>query len=219
MLLENLKETGYAVFGFESDRTAASHRINAWISRRWPGLAGSFDQHHPLPQRVIRFFLKGLLVIASRQRWAFLRTALMSRPAATAHELDRYIDALPVAEVRLIGHSAGAIAATMVSRNPKVSSICCFGYPFKHPDRPSERYRTRHLAAVTKPLLIVQGTSDPYGNNAAHVAPLLPPSAQVVWLNCDHDYSSLGVADYDAVWTALTVSLGMGIGSSAATPA
>ena len=120
-----------------------------------------------------------------------------------AQELDGFINGLPVKQVHFITHSAGGIAATKISAHRKVSSICCFGYPFKHPDHPVESYRIEHLGAVAKPLLIIQGNSDEYGSDPAYIASMLPQAAQIVSVECTHDYDHLSEAEFEKAWTAL----------------
>lgn len=121
-----------------------------------------------------------------------------------AQELDGYINELPVKQVHFITHSAGGIAATKISANPKIRSICCFGYPFKHPEHPIESYRIEHLGAVAKPLLVIQGKSDAYGSDPVHIAKMLPQAAQIVSLDCNHDYNPLSDAEFEKAWMALS---------------
>lgn len=49
--------------------------------------------------------------------------------------------------------------------NYLMDAVVCFGYPF-HPPGKLDRWRTAHLANITRPLLIVQGTRDPFGKPA-----------------------------------------------------
>lgn len=46
-----------------------------------------------------------------------------------------------------------------------MDAVVCYGYPF-HPPGKLDRWRTEHLAHITCPLLIVQGTRDPFGKPA-----------------------------------------------------
>jgi len=46
-----------------------------------------------------------------------------------------------------------------------IDAVVCYGYPF-HPPGKFDRLRTEHLAHITCPLLIVQGTRDPFGKPA-----------------------------------------------------
>ncbi len=66
-------------------------------------------------------------------------------------------------EITLIGRSAGAIVATMVSLQHPIHKIISLGYPFKHPDFEEEAYRHEHLKKVNTPMLIIQGLQDIYG--------------------------------------------------------
>jgi len=46
-----------------------------------------------------------------------------------------------------------------------MNAVVCYGYPF-HPPGKLDRWRTAHMATITRPLLIVQGTRDPFGKPA-----------------------------------------------------
>jgi predicted alpha/beta-hydrolase family hydrolase len=91
-------------------------------------------------------------------------------------------------ELYLLTHSAGGIAATKIAGEERIERIICFGYPFKHPRRPEESYRTEHLASVTKPVLILQGYCDEYGSDPKALSHYLPPSISLETLDCDHNY-------------------------------
>jgi hypothetical protein len=71
----------------------------------------------------------------------------------------------------VIGRSSGAIVATRtaVYHAPDLLGVVALGYPFRHPQRPQEPYRTEHLPLLRCPTLILQGDRDEYGD-AAHGA-------------------------------------------------
>ncbi len=46
-----------------------------------------------------------------------------------------------------------------------IDAVVCYGYPFHPPGKPGQ-WRTAHLPDLTCPLLIVQGTRDPFGRPA-----------------------------------------------------
>jgi predicted alpha/beta-hydrolase family hydrolase len=167
-----------------------------------PKIAVSVDGSHPLHRRAMRFCIKGALVVAGKRRWSFIKAAFSTPSATAARELEMFIEALPLDHIHLVGHSAGGIAATRISKNSKVKSVSCFGYPFKHPQRPAERYRTEHLSSVSKPLLIIQGISDEYGAADDHRDAVLPRECRIVTLDCDHDYSDLHELDFHRAWKA-----------------
>ena len=60
------------------------------------------------------------------------------------------------------GRIASQIAADPSVRT-KVAGLLFLGYPL-HPPRRPERRRDEHLAAITAPMLFVQGGRDPCGN-------------------------------------------------------
>ncbi len=62
------------------------------------------------------------------------------------------------------GKSMGGRMASVLASDgvDSVDGVVCFGYPF-HPPGKLDRWRTNHLSAIRCPLLIVQGTRDPFG--------------------------------------------------------
>lgn len=82
----------------------------------------------------------------------------------------------------------GRVASLLMAENPELAAACvCLGYPF-HPAGKPERLRTDHLAAIKKPLLIVQGTRDALGNQQEVTGYALPDCIQWLWLDDgDHD--------------------------------
>lgn len=207
-IVQKLQDHGYTVHWFESDRSKASFRINARMHKVWPGLSGD-PQALPTLRRVLRYAIKSILALIDVNRAAFIRAAFVSRPNMAAYELSSFLDQMPHRAADLIAHSAGGIAATKVSANAKIGRIICFGYPFQHPERGPEAYRTSHLSSVRKPLLILQGTADTYGREPAHFSALLPSSSTVTMLECDHNYSALKPTDFDRAWATVSDFVGL----------
>jgi predicted alpha/beta-hydrolase family hydrolase len=85
------------------------------------------------------------------------------------------------------GKSMGGRIASMVADAADVDALICLGYPFHPPGRP-ERLRTAHLAGLTTPALIVQGTRDPFGTREEVEGYTLSPSIRVHWIE-DGDHS------------------------------
>ena len=77
-------------------------------------------------------------------------------------------------------------------KNSRIDAVVCYGYPF-HPPGKLDRWRTEHLAHITCPLLIVQGTRDPFGKPAeleAQSAALA--NGELRWLEGgNHDFQPL----------------------------
>lgn len=56
----------------------------------------------------------------------------------------------------------GRMASILASERKGIDGVACFGYPFHPPGKP-DRWRTGHFHGLTSPMLIVQGTRDPFG--------------------------------------------------------
>lgn len=102
------------------------------------------------------------------------------------------IDALK-ADGKLIigGKSMGGRVASMIADEMqaagKISGLVCLGYPF-HPMGKPDQLRTAHLANMTCPALIVQGTRDIMGTRDEVAGYTLSPAIDMLWLeDGDHD--------------------------------
>jgi predicted alpha/beta-hydrolase family hydrolase len=133
------------------------------------------------------------------------------RSPAPAHQLDAAWTAVvaelragPLADVRLVtgGRSSGARVACRTAAACDALGVLCLAFPLHPPGRP-ERTRLGELEAVDRPVLIVQGVSDPFG---------MPPAAErergrsreVVTVPGDHSLKR----DPAAVAAAVTAWLG-----------
>jgi predicted alpha/beta-hydrolase family hydrolase len=81
------------------------------------------------------------------------------------------------------GKSMGGRIATQVAaadRALPIAGLVLLGYPLHPPGRPTER-RDKHLPAVGRPMLVVQGTRDAFGTPAelAPVMDAIGPSASI----------------------------------------
>ena len=96
-----------------------------------------------------------------------LRCGLHAPPASVEERVALLHRAVPAdqrrQEVILAGRSAGARAVTLFACLRPVSAVICLSYPFREPGLLLEPERFAHLATITTPTLIVQGTEDPYG--------------------------------------------------------
>lgn len=89
------------------------------------------------------------------------------------------------------GKSMGGRVASMVAdelfASGKILGLLCLGYPFHPPAKP-DQLRTRHLAALKTPTLIVQGTRDEFGTLEEVPNYELSESIELLWLeDGDHD--------------------------------
>jgi uncharacterized protein len=96
------------------------------------------------------------------------------RSAAPAPQLDTawkaVIEQLPLQGLALItgGRSSGARVACRTAAETNATAVLCLAFPVHPPGKP-EKTRLSELDAVTVPVLVVQGTADPFG---------MPPEAQ-----------------------------------------
>ena len=111
---------------------------------------------------------EGLRVARFEFAYMAARRSGQRRPPPKAETVNpEYIAAIDTlgAKGKLIigGKSMGGRVASMVADEMhdagRVAGLICLGYPFHPPGRP-DRTRTEHLAALTTPTLIVQGTRD-----------------------------------------------------------
>jgi hypothetical protein len=120
------------------------------------------------------------------------------RSPAPAAQLDTawraVIAALPFSGPRLItgGRSSGARVACRTAADTGATGVLCLAFPLHPPGRP-EKTRLDELEAVTVPVLIVQGVSDPFG------MPPDGPGRTVVQVKGNHSLSSDAAALADAI--------------------
>jgi hypothetical protein len=100
--------------------------------------------------------------------WEVHHSAPKDQPVPIPARLDMLAEAIhqadPNHEIFLVGRSSGARTVTLfASRNPRITAVACFCYPFRVPHRYLEPERFAHLATLTTPTLLIQGASDPYG--------------------------------------------------------
>jgi predicted alpha/beta-hydrolase family hydrolase len=86
------------------------------------------------------------------------------------------------------GKSLGGRMATMIADEVGARGVLCFGYPFHPPGQPA-KLRTAHLETLRTPLLIVQGSRDPFGSEEEVGTYALSASIRVEWIpGGDHSF-------------------------------
>jgi len=95
------------------------------------------------------------------------------------------------------GKSMGGRMASYLASEPDMSDslngCVCFGYPFHPPSRP-ERWRVDQFGRFCCPVLIVQGTRDPFGkqDEVSHCQALSGTNVRLHWLEGgNHDFVPL----------------------------
>ncbi|WP_232493939.1 alpha/beta family hydrolase [Novosphingobium kaempferiae] len=201
-ILLRLEAEGYRLHWFESDYIRSYDRMTTTIARRWPSLA-TWGVNDTLVRRLARVTLRLAMIAGDAHRFDHLYVRLFGQPANNARQLRMLLDATPEGEVHFVTHSAGGISVTRIADHPSVARIACFGYPFQRPGNRPEAFRTAHLPSVGKPLMIVQGDTDPYGSDPAEFRRHLPRDAQVISLACDHDCDGLSHDEFERAWAAV----------------
>lgn len=86
----------------------------------------------------------------------------------------------------------GRMASVLASERSDLAGVVGFGYPF-HPPGRLDKWRTDHFASLRCPMLVVQGTRDPFGKVEELAGyPKTWGRVQVVWLEGgNHDFQPL----------------------------
>ncbi|QDK32085.1 hypothetical protein DM450_04660 [Sphingomonas sp. IC081] len=202
-----LHSEGYALHWFESNYRTSYDRMTVWIDRRCPAVSTSNRGRFQRLRRAARLALRLALIAGDRHRLDHGYAIRHGIIANEARELGLLLDRMARGSIALITHSAGGIAATRIAEHPAIGAIACFGYPFKHPDNPPEAYRTQHLPGVSKPMLLLQGDRDPYGNDPIALKDRLPSHARITMLACDHDCDRLENSEFERALSTLRALL------------
>lgn len=108
------------------------------------------------------------------------------------------------------GKSLGGRMATMVADEAGVCGVICYGYPFHPPSDPT-RLRTSHLRSIVTPVLILQGSRDPFGTREEVSGYDLSPAIRIEWLHDgDHSFKprkSSGVTEQEHIEEAIRQSV------------
>ena len=168
--------------------TALANIEEAWL--------GALASRHPVPGRLattlVRLYLKSRY---PKRRYVVLDK--WSLRADAQDDLRLFLRTLPERQVFIVSHSAGGLVASLAAAEPAIQKMVCFGYPFKHPDKPEEPSRTAHLAGLGKPFLIIQGGRDEYGGAQDVGRYVLSSQIAVAAVDADHDYELLGTPGFD----------------------
>ncbi|WP_342632323.1 alpha/beta family hydrolase [Marinobacter alkaliphilus] len=91
------------------------------------------------------------------------------------------------------GKSMGGRVASMLASEhaPGIAGVICYGYPFHPPGKP-DRWRIDHFSTVGCPMMIVQGTRDPFGKPEEVAAQgEMPGLSRLCWLDGgNHDFQT-----------------------------
>lgn len=204
----NYVKSSVLVESLIADLEAAGHTVQRyrpteqWLDERFEqSRTAGFCRRHPHAGGPLKKLVKLGMLMRRPSRWDYVLKFAgppgpPGLPDSDRRRLRLRIRTAAADRVCLLAHSAGGITATLAASEPAVNALVCVGYPFKHPERADEPYRTAHLASVAKPFLIIQGDRDDYGSADDARRYALSPSTTVVGVNAWHDYGELGPDEY-----------------------
>lgn len=86
----------------------------------------------------------------------------------------------------------GRMASLLVAEESGIDGLVCFGYPFHPPGKP-DSWRIDHFPRIECPMLVMQGTRDPFGKpDEVNERRSELGACQLVWLEGgNHDFQPL----------------------------
>jgi hypothetical protein len=189
-LEESLRETGYVTVRYRSGIASTSTLLD-------PG-----NRLGSLPS-FIRKPLKALLLLRYPDRWGYFFSWYSKTEESIEHrckKLKRFIKELGEGKnIIILSRSAGGRISSLVADELGIKKLICLGYPFKHPQKPPEEERFKHLANLKTPFLILQGERDEYGGikEIPGTYPLAP-NTSIAFFNTDHEFA-LTKSQYESV--------------------
>jgi uncharacterized protein len=111
--------------------------------------------------------------------------------AVIAHLRAKTLRGLPIVTG---GRSSGARVACRTAAEANAAGVLCLAFPVRPPGRPDAPSRQDELDAVTVPVLVVQGDSDPFG------MPAPGPAREIVTVHGNHSLRG----DLEAIRTAVS---------------
>ena len=136
-------------------------------------------------------------------------------------QIQNRLDALTDKEtIILIGRSSGSRVATsfayrhstpsnQISTKPissNIAAVICFAYPFRAPKEKIDPSRFAHLADISIPTLIIQGTRDEYGAVQDIENYALSPFVELLMVEGDHGVN-LSAEDWEKTFQRITLIL------------
>lgn len=107
------------------------------------------------------------------------------RKSALVHMSDHFAGKQVIALGR---SSGGRIASLAAGEGASLTAMVALGYPFRAPGSDEDPARTRHLASLQVPFLILQGEADDYGTRALATERYpLSPAVRIEAIEADHD--------------------------------
>ncbi len=150
----------------------------------------------------IRKPLKALKLLFKPDHWSYFLRYLPRQEISIedrCRKLEIYLQGFGEdREITIISRSAGGRISSLVADRLGIKHLICLGYPFRHPAKPVEPGRFRHLAELRTPFLIIQGERDEYGGKGVENIYQLSPAIRLKFIPTDHEFA-LSPSEYDQV--------------------
>lgn len=208
-LVYQLHQLGMTVCWYERRASQQARLRDEAFAAMWRAWLQPLSAKHPVAGWVAKKLVKLCLKTKYPKRHGYFFKKIDLTPSSTPSDLRRFVRDLAADNVVILSHSAGGITSSLIESEAAIQKLVCFGYPFKHPDRPDEAHRTAHLPHVQKPFLIIQGQDDEYGRAQDAARYRLSAAIRVMPIASGHDYDKLGKADFDHILRELAGFLGL----------
>ncbi len=197
-LLDRLVLDGYLLVWPKSRNQFIGELLTSKSLRAVGWLNSVFGQAESRAKAWIRRILKGFILFGYPSKWGYfvdwLRGNQPDEQTETYREIMRALGANK--SIFILSHSAGGITASRLANEDNLRGMICFGYPFKHPDKDEEPYRTTELKNIEKPFLIVQGRQDEYGGIDVQGRYELSQNIELEFVQANHEYENLSTDDW-----------------------
>ena len=197
-LIDRLVLNGYLLIWAKSKNQFISELLTEKSLRAVGWLDSIFGKNESQAKAWIRRILKGFILICHPSKWGYFMDWLKGSPANEQSEIHRDIMRKlgKNKSVFILSHSAGGITASHLANEENLHGLICFGYPFKHPDKDEESYRTNGLRNIQKPFLIIQGYQDEYGGKDVQGRYELSQNIKFEFVQANHEYENLSMDDW-----------------------
>lgn len=208
-LIHELSQFGISVCWYESKFTQTLKLLDDRYSKLSKSKFGKFLEHSEFSKNAFRMATKAGILLMHPSRWVcFLKGKLPGRLGFFTLDFEAFVRACGAQEVFVLSQSAGGILSSYAASETNISGMVCFGYPFQHPDKGPESYRTEHLKNLKTPFLIFQGNRDVYGSYEDAHRYALSPAIRIESIDSGHDYDNLSTTDFSNVLGSIQKFLG-----------
>ena len=200
-LLNRLVFDGYLLFWLESRNQSIGRLLREKSVRAAYWLDKIFGSIESPIKLWLRRLAKGLILISHPTKWDYYflwlsRSQLDDQTLVIRRTIQKLWGGK---SVFILSHSAGGIIASNIANETNLCGIICFGYPFRHPDKDEEIYRTAHLKDIRNPFLIIQGNNDEYGGSDIQSKYKLSSYIEFEFIEATHEYENLSIHDWSRV--------------------